>query len=342
MADPRFFQNQGPFSLARLADLSGAAVADGTDAEMAVRDVAPLQQADKGCISFLENPAYLKAFQNSDAGACVVHPRFADRAPAGMALLLADRPYRAYALIAQAFYPEAAAPAGIDPTAAIDPAARLGDGLAVGAHACIGAGAEIGAGTRIGPNAVIGDGVIVGAHCRIGAGATVSHALIGDRVVLYPGVRIGQDGFGFAPDPAGHVKVPQIGRVIIGDGCEIGANTTIDRGSLQDTVIGDGCWIDNLVQIGHNVRLGRGCIIVAQVGISGSTRLGNFVAVGGQAGMAGHLTIGDGAEIGAQSGIIGDVAPGARVVGSPAVPDRLFFRQMAMLRRLAQNRNQKP
>ena len=341
MADPRFFQNKGPFSLAQLADLSGAAVADEADAGKMVRDVAPLDWADDTCISFLENTAYVGAFADSAAGACVVHQRFADRAPRRMALLLADRPYRAYALIAQAFYPEPEVPAGVAPTAAVDSSARLANGVAVGANASIGAMVEIGDNTRIGPNAVIGDGVVVGADCRIGAGATVSHALIGARVVLYPGVRIGQDGFGFAPDPAGHVKVPQIGRVIIGDGCEIGANTTIDRGSLQDTVIGDGCWIDNLVQIGHNVRLGRGCIIVAQVGISGSTKLGNFVAVGGQAGMAGHLTIGDGAEIGAQSGIISDVAPGARVIGSPAVPDKTFFRQMAMLRRLAQNRNAK-
>lgn len=342
MADPRFFQNKGPFSLAQLADLSGADIADKASAERVVRDVAPLDLAGETCISFLENTAYIEAYRASAAGACVVHPRFADWAPDGMALLLADKPYRAYALIAQAFYPESDAPAEIAPSAVVDPSARLGDGVFVGANASIGAAVEIGDGTRIGPNAVICDGVTVGVNCRIGAGATVSHALIGDRVVLYPGVRIGQDGFGFAPDPAGHVKVPQIGRVIIGDGCEIGANTTVDRGSLQDTVIGDGCWIDNLVQIGHNVRLGRGCIIVAQVGISGSTKLGNFVAVGGQAGMAGHLTIGDGAEIGAQSGVISDVAPGARLIGSPAVPDRAFFRQIAMLQRLAQNRNEKP
>lgn len=341
MADPRFFQNKGPFSLAQLADLSGAALADGADPDRLLRDVAPLDLADGNCISFLENTAYLGAYAESAAGACVVHARFADRAPAGMALLLADAPYRAYALIAQAFYPEPDLPVAIAPSATVDPSASLGAGVTVGANASIGAAAEIGDGTRIGPNATVGDGVVMGANCRIGAGTTVSHALIGARVVLYPGVRIGQDGFGFAPDPAGHVKVPQIGRVIIGDGCEIGANTTIDRGSLQDTVIGEGCWIDNLVQIGHNVRLGRGCIIVAQVGISGSTRLGNFVAVGGQVGMAGHLTIGDGAQIGAQSGIISDVAPGARLIGSPAVPDKTFFRQIATLRRLAQNRNTK-
>ena len=153
-------------------------------------------------------------------------------------------------------------------------------------------------------------------------------------MLLYPGVRIGQDGFGFAIDPAGHVKVPQLGRVKIGNHIEIGANTTIDRGAGPDTEIGDGTWIDNLVQIGHNVRIGRGCVIVSQVGISGSTQIGDFVAIGGQAGIAGHLNIGSGARIGAQSGVMNDIPHMSEYMGSPAFPKTQFFRQVAALNRL--------
>ena len=182
--------------------------------------------------------------------------------------------------------------------------------------------------------AVIGDGVVLGAECRIGAHATLSHALLGDRVVVYPGARIGQDGFGFAATGEEFLSVPQLGRVVIEDDVEIGANTTIDRGSLHDTRIGAGSRLDNLVQIGHNVRLGRGCVIVSQVGISGSTILEDHVMVGGQAGLTGHLRIGRRARIGAQAGVMADVPVGADVVGSPAQPVREFFRHVAVLRRL--------
>jgi len=177
--------------------------------------------------------------------------------------------------------------------------------------------------------------VIVGRDWRIGAHASLSHALLGARVYVYPGARIGQEGFGFASTNDGFLSVPQLGRVILEDDVEVGANSAIDRGSSRDTVIGAGSRLDNLVQIGHNVILGRCCVIVAQVGISGSTILEDFVRVGGQAGMAGHLRIGQGAEIGAQAGIISDVDPGAKVLGSPAQPKRDFFRQIATLKKLA-------
>ena len=336
MADPRFFQRLGPFSLRELAALSGSLLEG--EGDRLASDVAALEAAGSEELAFFDNPAYRQAFAASRAGACVVAERHRASAPTGMALLVNEQPYRAFARIAQAFYPPERPPAGISERADVSPQARIGQGCTVGPFSAIAAGAEIGADCVIAAGCQIGVNVRIGRGSVFDASVTVSHALIGERVRLYPGVRIGQDGFGFAPGPQGAVKVPQLGRVLIGDDCEIGANCTIDRGSLNDTVIGEGCWIDNLVQIGHNVRLGRGCIVVAQVGISGSTQVGEFVAIGGQAGFAGHLRIGDGARIAAQSGVMTDVPAGARFGGSPAQPQSRFLREVALLRRLAARR----
>ena len=209
----------------------------------------------------------------------------------------------------------------------------------IGPYVVIEAGARLGARCQIGAHTVIGQAVELGDDCRVGPHVTLSHCLIGARVVLHPGVRIGQPGFGFAPDREGSVKIPQLGRVVIGDDVDIGANTTIDRGSGHDTVIGPGTMIDNLVQIGHNVVLGRGCILAGQVGISGSTKLGDFVMAGGQAGLAGHLDIGSGARIAAKAGLMRDVASGETVCGIPAVPIASFMKQVAILQRLARKKN---
>ena len=338
MADPRFFRASGPFPLGKLAEFAEAKLAPGADPSRLFHGLASLESAGPQDVSFLENRRYLTALAASHAGACLVHPALAERAPPGMALLLTQAPYKGFARLAAVFHPEARPTPGVHPSAVVDASARLGKDVIIAAGAVIGARAEIGDRVRIGANATLAEAVVIGADSTIGANASLSHCIVGARVLIYPGVRIGQDGFGFAMDPSGHIKVPQLGRVLIGDDVEIGANSCIDRGSAGDTVIGPGCMIDNLVQIGHNVRLGRACVIVAQVGISGSTRLDDFVVVGGQGGLAGHLNIGKGVQIAAQAGVHKDVPPGQAMGGTPAVPIGEWRRQAAALKLLGKRK----
>ena len=332
LGNARFFRRRGPYPLAVVAS-TARGVAD--ELELLLEGVAPLQMAGSKEVSFMDNRRYASALDQTSAGAVIVHPDMAARVPAGTVAIRTTEPYAAWARVAALFYPVPPVSPGIHPSAIVAEGARVDPSAEVGPLSVIEAGAEVGPGCRIGPYAAIGSGVIVGRDCRIGTHASLSHALLGARVYVYPGARVGQEGFGFASTTDGFLSVPQLGQVILEDDVEVGANSTIDRGSSRDTVIGAGSRLDNLVQIGHNVILGRCCVIVAQVGISGSTVLEDFVRVGGQAAMAGHLRIGQGAEIGAQAGIISDVDPGAKVLGSPAQPKRDFFRQIATLKKIA-------
>ncbi len=336
MADPSFFKNCGPFNLQAIADQTGSNLFNSDLADIEIRDVAPLESAQEGNLSFLDNPKYKDDFQKTKAAAVILPEKMVGLAPKGAALLVSENPYKSYALAAQMFYPEEFPVAKISDQACVDTQAKIGKGCVIEACAVIKNGAQIGAGTWIEAGAVIGENVQIGKNCRIGAGATLSHAVIGDAVRLYPGVRVGQDGFGFAIDPAGHIKVPQLGRVIIEDHVEIGANSCIDRGAGPDTVIGAGTWIDNLVQIGHNVKIGKGCVLVAHCGIAGSTVLEDYVVLGGQVGVAGHLKIGSGARVAAQSGVMRDIPAGEEQMGSPALPKKQAMRQVAALKRLTE------
>ncbi|NVK35087.1 MAG: UDP-3-O-(3-hydroxymyristoyl)glucosamine N-acyltransferase [Rhodobacteraceae bacterium] len=340
MSDPLFFVQPGPVSLAQIAEWGDAELYRG-DPELEITNVAPVEGARPGCLVFVDNTAYLSKLAETQASACLVSRKHKDKVPENVAALVCAEPYRSWAKVLAKLYPAAMFPrsataAGVSDRAHIAAGASLEEGVVVEPGAVIEAGAEIGTGTVVRSNAVVGEGVRVGRDCVIGSNCSIQHALIGDRVYIHPGVCVGQDGFGYAMGPMGHLKVPQIGRVVIQDNVEIGSNTTVDRGANRDTVIGEGTKIDNQVQIGHNVVIGRHCVIVSQVGLSGSCVLEDFVAIGGQSGVRGHVTIGMGAQIAAVSTVNDDIPAGGRYGGTPAKPVKQWFREMAALRKLTE------
>ncbi len=338
MADQHFFTLKGPFHLKQLAEMTGSVLSDSSQAERLVTDIAPLETAKETHLSFFDNRKYMDTFKVTRAGACFVRPELAEFSSALTVCLMNDNPYKAYAVAAQAFYPSEDFTAFRAPTASIDASAVIGEDCVIEDGVIIGANVKIGDRCRIQAQTVIRNGVKIGNDCNIGAHVYITHALIESGVRIYPGVCIGRPGFGFAIDSAGFTSVPQLGRVIIESYVEIGANTTIDRGAGPDTVIGRGTRIDNLVQIGHNVKIGNYCVIVAQVGISGSTQIGDRVMIGGQAGMAGHLKIGSCVKIAAQSGVMRNIPDGMECMGSPAISIKQGMRQVAMLAKLAKKK----
>lgn len=337
MSSNQFFLSSGAVSLDEIAALTGATFSSSIERKFI--GVSPLETAGENEISFLDNTKYLAAFTTSLAGACFVRKKFADRAPKNMILLITEEPYFAYALAAQKFYPQEDFVAVISPQAQISKTASIGKNVRIDSGAVIGDNVKIADKCWIGANTIIGNFVEVSSDTRIGGLCSLSHTVIGKHVIIHRGVHIGQDGFGFAAGKKGVTKVPQLGRVLIGDNVEIGSGTCIDRGAGHDTRIGDGSKIDNLVQIGHNVQIGRSTMIAAQTGIAGSTIIGDGVLVGGQVGFAGHITIGNGAKIAAQAGVMTDIPDGATYGGAPAIPILEWHRQTAMIGKLIKKRN---
>ena len=338
--DPGFFDKPTPITLERIAVVTGAVVADPTQVDRLIGGVAPLDLAGPDDVTYLDNRRLADALAATRAAACLIAERDVLLAPPSTVVLVTASPDRAFAILTGYFYPGSLRPlpicggSGVSPGAHVAESAHLEADVTVESGAVVGPNVEIGAGSLIAAGAVIGAGVKIGRETSIGPGASVIHALIGNRVVLHPGVRVGQDGFGYVPGSSGHLKIPQIGRVIIQDDVEIGANTTIDRGSNRDTMIGEGTKIDNLVQIGHNVVIGRHCLIAGTVGISGSVRMGDFVMIGGGAGVRDHVTIGNGARIAAAAAVHANVPDGETWAGYPAMPIDRFYRQMRALQRV--------
>jgi UDP-3-O-[3-hydroxymyristoyl] glucosamine N-acyltransferase len=334
MTDKRFFHPRGPFQAAVLAQCSGAELASEDCAGRLIHDVAELAGAGAQDLCLFNDSGHAPAFAASHAGMVVTSRKLLNGTRTDCGLLLCDNPKLAFARIARLFYPDAAACDGIDPAAHAAADLFRGEGVSIAAGAVIGAGVRIGANSSIGANTVIGRGVHIGANCIIGPNCSISHALIGDQVRIASNTSIGGEGFGFVPGPQGLVRVPQLGLVVIGNGVDLGNNVTIDRGSLGNTVIGEGTVLDNMVHIAHNARIGRCCVFAAQSGVAGSSVVGDFVMVGGQVGISDHLVIGNGVRIAGQSGVTRNVADGETVGGCPAVPVRQWHRQTAALAQL--------
>lgn len=338
MPDPRFYEPLGPVALGELAATAGAELA-GSDVAWSgrlVAEVAPLARAGAESVSFFADRRYRAALRETVAGACFMPVEHLDLAPEGCARLVTREPHAAFARAAGRLHRARRHLAEGRP---IHAEAEIDEGVTLSPGVVVGPGARIGAGTVVGGNAVIGPGVVIGRDCRIGANATVLFALIAERVRILSGAVIGEAGFGVTTGQEGVIDVPQLGRVVIEEEVTVGANTTVDRGAWDDTVIGAHTKIDNLVQIAHNVRLGRNCMLAAHTGISGSVVVGDGAVFGGRAGIADHLEIGAGARIAAAAGVMKDVPPGEMWVGSPARPIRRFMRETAWLARAAKGRD---
>jgi len=317
-----------------IAELVGGTVIG--DSAVAVRALAPLDRASAGDLSFLANARYAADYEQTGASAVLVAPEFATLSTTASARIVVARPHDAMLTVLPRLYRAPGRAPGVHPTARLGRGVTLGDDVTIGAYAVIGDGATIGHRSWVDAHAVIGDGVSLGDDVRIYPSVTIySGTVLGSRVIVHAGARLGSDGFGYVFRNGVHDKIPHVGRCIIESEVEIGANTTIDRGSIDDTVIGAGTKIDNLVQVGHNVRIGRLCLIMAQVGIAGSVRVGDGAVLAGQVGIAGHVTIGDRAQLAAQAGVFGDIPAGETWSGYPARPHRLSLRASAALLRLA-------
>lgn len=330
MIDPRFYAALGPITVRALAPSAEI----GGDPQRQLMSAAPAERAGPDDLCYFEGKKGATVLPNAP-GACIITPAQAHLAPNAAALVLTERPRALFSRLVPALIQQRGFRTG-----QIDPAARIEDGAIVGAGAVIGPDAHIGAGAIIGPNAVIGPGVAIGRRTIVGARASISFALIGDDVTILAGAVIGEQGFGVAGDAAGPIDVPHLGRVVIQDRVTIGANSCVDRGVFDDTVIGEGAKIDNLCHVAHNCVIGRGVLIAAFGGISGSTIIGDGATLGGRVGVADHRKIGAGATLAGAAAVFQDVPPGEVWSGYPAKPLRKWLREAAWLSRKAGARNE--
>jgi len=318
-----------------IADLVGGIVTGDPGAE--VRALAPLDRATPADLSFLASAKYAPLYEHTKAGAVLVAPEFENVPTTAAARIVVQKPHDAMLTVLPRLYRAPRREPGVHATARIGRGVTLGSDVTIGAYAVIGDGAVIGDRGWIDSHVVVGAGVTLGADVRLYPSVTLySGATLGARVIVHAGARVGSDGFGYVFRDGAHDKIPHVGRCVVEQDVEIGANTTIDRGSIDDTVIGAGTKIDNLVHIAHNVRIGRLCLIMAQVGVAGSVHIGDGVILAGQVGLAGHATIGDRARIAAQAGVFGDVPAGESWSGYPARPHRQSLRASAALLRVAE------
>ncbi len=323
-----------PVTAAAIAALVGGELIG--DGSAAVVGVAALDRATPEQLSLLAHARYANWFRASRAGVVLLGSAFRDLPGTAAARIVVKAPMEALLAVLPRFHRGEARAAGVHPTAVVAADAVIGADVTIDAFAVVGSGAVLGDRVWLGPHAVVGAGSVIGADSRLHARATCyPFAELGERVVLHSGAQVGREGFGWVPRAGGVQRIPHVGRCVLGDDVEIGANSCVDRGSIDDTIIGAGTKVDSLVQIAHNVRIGRGCMIASQVGIAGSSRIEDGVQLGGQVGLAGHLVIGKGATIAAQGGVVGDVPAGEVWSGYPARPHREQLRASAALHRLA-------
>jgi len=334
MPDPRFFEQHSPLSLSEIAHLTGARLLRG-DPLSVISETAPLSQASSASLAFLADRRRLGDLRQSRAMAVLVANGDVPDCPDGCAILVSDRPQAAWAAVARKLHRPIQADAD---QGMIHPGAQLEAGVNFAPGVVIAQGACIGRGTILQPGAVIGPGVEIGRNCLVGVNASIGFALIGDGVSILAGARIGEAGFGVTGDAKGAVDVPQLGRAILQDNVTVGANSCIDRGAWDDTVIGENSKLDNLVHVAHNVRMGRNCRLAAYTGISGSVTIGDGAIFGGRSGVADQLSIGAGAAIGAAAGVFKSVPAGEVWTGYPARPMRRWLREQAALATLARGK----
>lgn len=334
MADTRFYQRAGPFSLSEVASSVGAEPVSTSIAPFILEDIATLEDAQPDELTVFTDIRYLDQLARSKAGAILTSNALIHHVSGQRRVLLVNNPRLAFAKAGYLFYPQTAPVPGISASAIVHPSAKIGEGSQIDAGAILEADVEIGQGCVVGYNTVLRHGVRIGNGVKIGSNSNISHSILGDRVEVASGVTIGSEGFGFVPGPTGLVRMLQIGVVIIENDVKLGANCTIDRGAAAETRIGAGSVLDNQVHIAHNVKIGRNCVLCGQVGIAGSTVIGDGVMIGGQAGIADHLSIGDGAQISAKCGVIRDVAKNTAVAGYPAIPIKAWHRQTLGLAKL--------